>query len=103
MSVELEDRYVTSTPEGVSLSVVLAGVGSRGAAYLIDIAVQTGCSILVVLILLDSSRLRSTTSAYVVLGIYALSISCMTVRLFRVVRDSSIRGGASESARSAPR
>src|SRR6202044_3275622 len=40
MGMEIEDRYVTSTPEGVSLSVVLAGLGSRGAAYMIDIAIQ---------------------------------------------------------------
>jgi uncharacterized RDD family membrane protein YckC len=36
----LEDRSVTSTPEGVSLDVVLAGLGSRAAAYLIDFLIQ---------------------------------------------------------------
>jgi uncharacterized RDD family membrane protein YckC len=36
----LEDRYVTATPEGVSLSVVLAGVGSRFSAYLLDFVIQ---------------------------------------------------------------
>ena len=40
MCMEIEDRYVTSTPEGVSLSFVLAGLGSRASAYLIDFVVQ---------------------------------------------------------------
>jgi uncharacterized RDD family membrane protein YckC len=40
----LEDRYVTPTPEGVSLDVVLAGFGSRFMAYVID-------SILLVIVL----------------------------------------------------
>jgi uncharacterized RDD family membrane protein YckC len=34
--MSLEDRYVTPTPEGVSMDVVLAGIGSRFMAYLID-------------------------------------------------------------------
>jgi uncharacterized RDD family membrane protein YckC len=38
--VDLEDRYVSATPEGVSLSVVLAGLGSRFTAYLIDFLIQ---------------------------------------------------------------
>ena len=36
----LEDRYVTATPEGVSLSVVLAGLGSRFSAYALDFVIQ---------------------------------------------------------------
>src|SRR5665213_54080 len=36
----LEDRYVTATPEGVSLNSVLAGLGSRFAAYLLDFTIQ---------------------------------------------------------------
>jgi uncharacterized RDD family membrane protein YckC len=38
--VTLEDRYVTPTPEGVSLDVVLAGLGSRLAAYSLDFLIQ---------------------------------------------------------------
>jgi uncharacterized RDD family membrane protein YckC len=69
MGVEIEDRYVTSTPEGVSLSLVLAGVGSRGAAYMIDIVIQIVVE-LIILILLHAV-VSSTTSEYVALGIYA--------------------------------
>jgi uncharacterized RDD family membrane protein YckC len=36
----LEDRYVTATPEGVSLNSVLAGLGSRFTAYLLDFTIQ---------------------------------------------------------------
>lgn len=42
--MSLEDRYVTPTPEGVSLDVVLAGFGSRFLAYVLD-------SILMVIVL----------------------------------------------------
>ena len=38
--MDLEDRFVSATPEGVSLSTVLAGPGSRFAAYLIDLLIQ---------------------------------------------------------------
>jgi uncharacterized RDD family membrane protein YckC len=37
----LEDRYVTPTPEGVSLDTVLAGLGSRLAAFALDFLLQT--------------------------------------------------------------
>ena len=38
--MEYEDRHVTATPEGIRLDVVLAGLGSRFAAYVIDFAFQ---------------------------------------------------------------
>lgn len=38
--MDLEDRLVTATPEGVSVEVVLAGAGSRFGAILLDCAVQ---------------------------------------------------------------
>jgi uncharacterized RDD family membrane protein YckC len=38
--VDLEDRLVTATPEGVSVEVVLAGLGSRFAAIMLDTVVQ---------------------------------------------------------------
>jgi uncharacterized RDD family membrane protein YckC len=69
MGVEIEDRYVTSTPEGVSLSLVLAGVGSRGAAYMIDIAIQLVAEVIILILL--HAVVSGTTSAYVALGIYA--------------------------------
>lgn len=41
----LDDRYVTATPEGVALDVVLAGLGSRFAALLLDTVIQLGALI----------------------------------------------------------
>jgi uncharacterized RDD family membrane protein YckC len=38
--VELDDRHVTATPEGVRLDVVLAGLGSRFQAYVLDLVLQ---------------------------------------------------------------
>ncbi|HEV8207866.1 MAG TPA: RDD family protein [Acidimicrobiia bacterium] len=38
----LDDRVTIATPEGVELELVLAGVGSRFAASLLDVAVQLG-------------------------------------------------------------
>jgi uncharacterized RDD family membrane protein YckC len=38
--VEYEDRHVTATPEGIRLDVVLAGLGSRFAAYGFDLLLQ---------------------------------------------------------------
>lgn len=39
--MSLDDRYVTPTPEGVSLDVALAGLGSRFGAIALDMTVQT--------------------------------------------------------------
>jgi uncharacterized RDD family membrane protein YckC len=78
--MELEDRYVTSTPEGVSLSLVLAGVGSRGAAYLIDFAVQTVIDLAVYAAL--SATVSSQTSSFVAGGIYALVYFVVTFGYF---------------------
>ncbi len=38
--MDLEDRLVTATPEGVSVEMVLAGAGSRFGAILLDCAIQ---------------------------------------------------------------
>ena len=70
IGVEIEDRYVTSTPEGVSLSFVLAGLGSRASAYLIDVVVQFLVDLIALIVL--SATALTTTSAYVAVGIYAL-------------------------------
>ncbi len=68
--MEIEDRYVTSTPEGVSLSVVLAGLGSRMGAYAIDFAVQV--AIIVIAAIATFVVAKTETSALVAGGILAL-------------------------------
>jgi uncharacterized RDD family membrane protein YckC len=52
--VELEDRITISTPDGIELSLALAGAGSRFIAAVIDIAVQ---GVLILLALLATSGL----------------------------------------------
>src|SRR3954454_15264238 len=41
MMMDYDDRLTISTPEGVELSMTLAGVGSRCTAALIDLAIET--------------------------------------------------------------
>src|SRR3984957_7018308 len=78
--VEIEDRYVTSTPEGVPLSFVLAGLGSRASAYLIDVLVQVIVDLIAFLAL--SALVFSSTSAYVEAGIYSLILFVVTFGYF---------------------
>ncbi len=45
--MELDDRVTLSSAEGIDLDLVLAGIGSRGAAVLIDLALQSAALLLV--------------------------------------------------------
>jgi uncharacterized RDD family membrane protein YckC len=47
----LDDRVTIATPEGIELELILAGVGSRFAATLLDIVVQLGAIIALAIIL----------------------------------------------------
>jgi uncharacterized RDD family membrane protein YckC len=56
----LEDRHVTPTPEGVSLDLVLAGLGSRFAAYALDVLIQVAVfSLVALIIVLTTANLGS--------------------------------------------
>lgn len=70
--MDLEDRYVSATPEGVSLSVVLAGLGSRFVAYLIDFLIQIVVFIAFVLIVRTADSGGGETSKLVISGAVAL-------------------------------
>lgn len=39
--MELDDRYTLASAEGIDLDLRLAGIGSRGSAFLLDLALQT--------------------------------------------------------------
>jgi uncharacterized RDD family membrane protein YckC len=78
--VEIEDTYVTATPEGVSFSFVLAGLGSRASAYLIDFVVQWVFIVIVFFVLAQFAS--SVTSGYLVLGIFALLYFVVTFGYF---------------------
>lgn len=40
LAVELDDRLTLGSAEGIDLDLVLAGIGSRSVAYLVDLALQ---------------------------------------------------------------
>ncbi len=63
---------MSATPEGVSLSVVLAGLGSRFVAYLIDFLIQISVFIAFVLILRAADSGGGETSKLVTSGAVAL-------------------------------
>jgi uncharacterized RDD family membrane protein YckC len=65
----LEDRYVTPTPEGVSLDFVLAGLGSRIAAFTLDTIIQVAFFVVVLLIVGRGLGGGSETSSLVGAGI----------------------------------
>jgi uncharacterized RDD family membrane protein YckC len=68
----LEDRYVTPTPEGVSLDAVLAGLGSRFAAFLIDFVLQAIVFVIAVVVVHFSFSQGGETSALIATGILSL-------------------------------
>jgi uncharacterized RDD family membrane protein YckC len=70
--VDLEDRYVSATPEGVSLSVVLAGLGSRFVAYLIDFLIQAAVFVAFILVLGLAVSGSGETSGLVATGATSL-------------------------------
>ena len=67
----LEDRYVTPTPEGVSLDTVIAGLGSRFAAYLLDVFLQGVFLVGAVLVIGWGIGGSGQTSELVRVGIFA--------------------------------
>ena len=68
----LEDRYVTPTPEGVSLDTVLAGLGSRFAAFSLDFLLQVAFFIIVVIVVVVALHGGGETSSLVAGGILSL-------------------------------
>lgn len=60
--MSLEDRHVTPTPEGISLDLVLAGLGSRFAAYALDALIQVVTFTLVAIIVVNTTNGGQTGS-----------------------------------------
>ena len=67
--MSLEDRHVTPTPEGVSLDLVLAGLGSRFGAFVIDLLLQAGVFMVVRLALDAATGGGGNTSRLVASGV----------------------------------
>ena len=70
--MDLEDRYVSATPEGVSLSIVLAGLGSRFVAYLIDFLIQIAVFIIFIVAINAAFSGGDKTSELVISGAITL-------------------------------
>jgi uncharacterized RDD family membrane protein YckC len=68
----LEDRYVTPTPEGVSLDTVLAGLGSRFAAFSLDFLLQVAFFVIVLIVVVVALHGGGETSSLVAGGILSL-------------------------------
>jgi uncharacterized RDD family membrane protein YckC len=73
--VHLDNRIVVATPEGIELEVVLAGLGSRFVARLIDTSIQ----LVIILVLSLGGYVASGGSwdGYVVAGVVILSFLVM--------------------------
>lgn len=65
--MSLEDRHVTPTPEGVSLDLVLAGLGSRFGAFVLDLAIQI-VAFAVAVLAVNGATSGGGTSAQLVAG-----------------------------------
>jgi uncharacterized RDD family membrane protein YckC len=70
--VEIDDRFVAATPEGVSLEFVLAGLGSRFLAILLDLILQAAVIAIVVLALTKLIGFSTPTRQYVTTGAISL-------------------------------
>jgi uncharacterized RDD family membrane protein YckC len=68
----LEDRYVTPTPEGVSLDVVLAGLGSRLAAFSLDFLIEVALFIVIRVVIDVSVHGGGETSDLIANGLLVL-------------------------------
>jgi uncharacterized RDD family membrane protein YckC len=82
--MSLEDRYVTPTPEGVSMDVVLAGIGSRFMAYVIDSILLVIVLVVVNIALFDGFRSNSRSDTILFDGLSLLSFVVIFIGYFIV-------------------
>jgi uncharacterized RDD family membrane protein YckC len=73
--VDFEDRHVTVTPEGISLDVVLAGLGSRFVAFALDFTFQVAALIGFAIVVISAFHgSASTTNGLVEGGAFSLFV-----------------------------
>jgi len=70
--VEIDDRFVAATPEGVSLEFVLAGLGSRFLAVFLDLLIQAAAIAVIVLALVKGIGFSTPARLYVTTGAISL-------------------------------
>jgi len=91
--VEIDDRFVAATPEGVSLEFVLAGLGSRFVAIFLDLIIQAVAIVIIVWALIKSIGFSSPTRQYVTTG--AISLVGVLLILGYFVLFESLNAGRS--------
>ena len=73
--MDFEDRHVTVTPEGISLDVVLAGLGSRFVAFALDFTLQVLALVVFLVVVVSAFHGSvSTTSGLVASGALSLFV-----------------------------
>ena len=97
----LEDRYVTPTPEGVSLDTVLAGLGSRLAAFALDFLLQVVFFAIVVGLVAVFLHGGGETSGLIATGILSLVFLLDFIGYF-IICEMLWSGGRSASGRREP-
>lgn len=96
--MEYEDRLRVATPEGITIDVTLAGLGSRMAAAIIDTAIQglvlIAASVILTMIAsgLEISGVGAPTTAEVVIGIASLILPIVGFFLYGILFETLWNG-----------
>jgi uncharacterized RDD family membrane protein YckC len=77
-----EDRLLTPTPEGVTLDVELAGLGSRFAAFLLDFILQSIVFGVIVFTVIEGFSHTGTSYGQLIAGLIVLSFVAVYVGYF---------------------
>ena len=91
--MEIDDRFVAATPEGVSLEFVLAGLGSRFVAIFLDLIIQAAAIVIIVWALIKSIGFSTPTRQYLTTG--AISLVGVILILGYFVLFESLNAGRS--------
>jgi uncharacterized RDD family membrane protein YckC len=94
----LEDRVTISTPEGIDLDVVVAGIGSRFVARLLDSLVQAGC-IVALAIVFGATHAFDNGPAQAFFVIYLFAVLLVYDSLFELLRNGATPGKAATGVR----
>jgi len=84
----LDDRVTIATPEGIELEMVLAGVGSRFAAALLDVVIQVGAIFALAIVIAPAGDSGFVVAVYLVavfLVIFSYDIALETWNRGRTV------------------
>jgi uncharacterized RDD family membrane protein YckC len=70
--VDLDNRIAVVTPEGVPLELVVAGIGSRFLAGLVDVAIELALILVLSLVVTDVARDDGLGVAALLIGLFAI-------------------------------